>query len=90
VQAVPQIVPDVLTYNLDQPDGFPNGRRLKDSVVDRFLVPALLDVNEQGDCNGAPCGLTSFEDLPLNPPVNELPFSSDFPFLPAPHAMERE
>ncbi len=34
-QAVPMVVPDVLRLRLAQPDGFPNGRRLEDSVVDR-------------------------------------------------------
>lgn len=90
VQAVPQIVPDVLTYDLDKPDGFPNGRALEDPVVDRVLSTALLDINGGGDCDGQPCSGRSFEDLPLNPRENELPFLEDFPFVALPHAVERE
>ncbi len=99
VQAVPQIVPDVLSYDLSRPDGFPNGRRLQDPVIDQVLATAFLDINQGGDCNGEPCTGMSIANppprgqalgLPLNPPVNELPFLDEFPFVALPHAEERE
>jgi hypothetical protein len=85
-QAVPKIVPDVLRLRLDQPDGFPNGRRLQDSVVDRILAIALLDLSTPGDCRGEPCAFDSFVRLPLNPPANDAAFLADFPYLAPPQS----
>jgi len=81
LQAVPLINPDMLHLNLGQPDGFPNGRRFGDSVVDRVLAKALLDLTTPGSCNGAPCTGDTLVNLPLNPPLNDKAFSADFPFL---------
>ncbi len=84
-QAVPMVVPDVLHLTLAQSDGFPNGRRLEDSVVDRIIAVALLDIETPGDCTGAPCTVDSFVEIPINPTANELAFLPDFPYLAPPH-----
>ncbi|MGH8443250.1 MAG: hypothetical protein ACRETF_10175 [Nevskiaceae bacterium] len=84
-QAVPGIVPDVIHLELAQPDAFPNGRTLADPVVDRLVAIALLDLTTPGDCSGAPCTVSTFENLPLNPPANELPLLPDFPYFALPH-----
>ncbi|MGH2828890.1 MAG: hypothetical protein ACRDJM_00245 [Actinomycetota bacterium] len=84
-QAVPGIVPDVIHLTLAEPDGFPNARTLDDPVVDRLVAIALLDLTTPGDCNGAPCTVSTFEDLPLNPPANEVPLLPDFPYFGLPH-----
>lgn len=44
-QAAPVVVPDVMTYNLGAPDGWPNGRGFDDPVVDRLLAAALLRIS---------------------------------------------
>lgn len=84
-QAAPMVVPDVLHFRLADPDGFPNGRRIEDSVVDRILAVALLDIATPGDCGGNPCAIDSFVQLPVNPTANELAFLPDFPYLAPPH-----
>jgi len=84
-QAVPMVVPDVLHLTLADPDGFPNGRRLEDSVVDRIVAVALLDIDTPGDCNGTPCSVDSLVAIPMNPTANELAFLADFPYLATPH-----
>jgi hypothetical protein len=81
VQAVPLVIPDLLHLDLTQPDGFPNGRRFQDSVVDRVLAKALLDLTTPGVCSGAPCTGDTLVDLPLNPPQNDKPFGAAFPYL---------
>lgn len=84
-QAVPGIVPDVIHLELAAADAFPNGRTLADPVVDRLVAIALLDLTTPGDCNGAPCSVSTFENLPLNPPANEIPLLPDFPYFALPH-----
>jgi hypothetical protein len=84
-QAVPMVVPDVLRLTLAQADGFPNGRRLEDSVVDRIIAIALLAIDTPGDCMGTPCTVDSFVAVPVNPTANELAFLPDFPYLAPPH-----
>ena len=85
-QAVPGIIPDVLRLQLDRLDGFPNGRRLEDSVVDRILAIALLDLTTPGAvCNGKACTVDSLVTLPLNPAFNEVPLQASFPYLGLPH-----
>ena len=84
-QAVPMVVPDALRLTLALPDGFPNGRRLEDSVVDRIVAVALLDIDTPGDCNGTPCSVDSLVAIPMNPTANELAFLADFPYLATPH-----
>jgi hypothetical protein len=80
-QAVGLIIPDMLHLNLDKPDGFPNGRNFADSVVDRVVALALLDVTTPGQCNGAPCTGDTFVNLPLDPTTNDKPLPADFPYL---------
>jgi hypothetical protein len=84
-QAAPKVFPDVLHLRLADPDGFPNGRRLEDSVVDRVLAIALLDVTTPGDCRGTPCTVDSLVEFGLNPSVNDEPLLADFPYLGLPH-----
>ncbi len=84
-QAVPMVVPDVLRLRLAQPDGFPNGRRLEDSVVDRILAIALLDIATPGTCGAMACTVDSLVAVPVNPTVNEIALLPDFPYLAPPH-----
>ncbi len=83
-QAVNLIIPDMLHLDLDKPDGFPNGRTFADSVVDRVVALALLDVTTPGQCNGAPCTGDTLVNLPLDPTVNDKPLPADFPYLAEP------
>jgi hypothetical protein len=69
------VVPDTLTIHLDQPSGFPNGRRLTDPVIDLTLAAILLDLTKQP--------VTTLVDLQLNPESNDLPFRTAFPYLAA-------
>jgi Domain of unknown function (DUF4331) len=78
MQAGPVIVPDTIKWDPSQPTAYPNGRALEDPVVDITLAAVLLDLGEHP--------LSTFADLPLNPPANDVPFESEFPFLAAPHA----
>ncbi|HET6584077.1 MAG TPA: DUF4331 family protein [Nannocystaceae bacterium] len=77
-QAGPVIVPDTIKYDPSQPTGYPNGRRLEDPVVDITLAAVLLQL-------GAEQPLSTFADLPLNPPENDVPFAAEFPYLAPPH-----
>ena len=76
-QAGPVIVPDTIKYNPAQPTAYPNGRALTDPVVDITVAAALLDLSVHG--------LSTLADLPLNPPENDVPFKSAFPYLADPH-----
>lgn len=70
------VIPDTLQINLNAPPGFPNGRRLQDSVVDITLAALLLDLRVHS--------AATFASLPLNPPANDRPFLNSFPFLAPP------
>lgn len=83
-QAAPLIIPDMLHLDLDQPDGFPNGRGFKDSVVDRVIAIALLDIEQKGQCGGQACSVDTLVNLPLNPAQNDKPLPADFPYLASP------
>lgn len=72
-QGAPLIVPDSINVATAQPSGFPNGRRLPDPVIDLTLAVILLDLSTHG--------VTTLADLPLNPPANDVPFQSSFPYL---------
>jgi Domain of unknown function (DUF4331) len=72
-QVEPYVVPDVLRLDTAMPSGFPNGRALEDQVVDVTLALVLLDLGEHA--------VTTFADIPLNPPANDVSFSSAFPYL---------
>jgi hypothetical protein len=78
-QAGPLVVPDALTIDLAVPAAFPNGRRLPDQVMDITLAVVLLDLATAGQ------GVTTFADLPLNPPENDKEFLAEFPYLATPH-----
>lgn len=77
-QAGPVIIPDTIKYDPSMPTSYPNGRGLKDQVVDITLAAVLLKL-------GGNQPLTTFADIPLNPPANDLPFKTEFPFLADPH-----
>lgn len=70
------VVPDTLTINLAAASGFPNGRRLPDPVIDVILGVIFLDLTVH-----SPALLAG---VPVNPPANDLPFRSVFPYLAAP------
>ncbi len=77
-QAGPVIVPDTIKYDPSMPTAYPNGRTLEDPVVDITLAAVLLQL-------GPDQPLSTFADLPLNPPANDVPFSTEFPYLAPPH-----
>lgn len=70
-------VPDVLRIDLASDNGFPNGRRLEDPVMDTMLAVLLLDLGMHDT--------TALVEIPLNPTEGDVAPSSDFPFLAAPH-----
>jgi hypothetical protein len=72
------IVPDTLKLDLNRPSGFPNGRDLDDPVIDMTLAALFLDLSVTGQSP------MTFANLPLNPPANDKPFSTTFPFLAPP------
>ena len=47
-QVAPVVLPDVMTYDLGAPAGWPNGRGYDDPVVDRLLAAALLRISGPG------------------------------------------
>ena len=67
------VIPDLIKLNLNTPSGFPNGRTLTDPVIDVTLAAIFLNLSK----NGA----GTLAALPLNPPANDLPFKSTFPYL---------
>ena len=72
------IIPDTLKLDLSRPSGFPNGRDLDDPVVDILLAALFLDFAVTGQST------STFANLPLNPPGNDRPFTTTFPFLAPP------
>jgi len=78
--AAPVVIPDVVTLDITQGNGWPNGRLPDDPVVDRVLAAVLLDLSP---ASGQ--GIDLFADLPLNPPGNDArpddPSPANFPFL---------
>lgn len=67
------VIPDVVTLNLDQPGGYPNGRTLTDPVVDLTLNAIFLDVSK--------VPVDTLAKLPLDPSGNDVPYPSGFPYL---------
>lgn len=67
------IVPDTIKLDPTKPNGFPNGRRLEDPVVDITLAVLFLDLTKH------PANLLA--SLPLNPPSNDVPLPTDFPYV---------
>ena len=70
------VVPDLLRLDLNQPAGFPNGRRFEDPVVDVTLAVIFLDLTRHP--------ATTFAALPVNPDKLDQPLQTSFPFLAAP------
>lgn len=88
-------LPDWVTLSVDKPLGFPNGRILDEQVNDAVLAMGFLEMGGEcpGDTSGkAPldekgipiCNVETFKNIGLNPPSNDRPFSSTFPYLPPP------
>lgn len=73
-----QIIPDTLKLNLNNPNGFPNGRGFVDPVIDTELAMFFLDLTETGQ------SLRTFADLPLNPGGNDAVLRDVFPYIPPP------
>lgn len=70
------VVPDTITVDLAAPSGFPNGRRLQDPVIDVTLAAIFLDLDVHSPL--------TFANIPLNPPANDRPFRTEFPYLAPP------
>jgi hypothetical protein len=70
-QAAPIVVPDVLRIDPAAPAGFPNGRRLTDTVIDITLAVVLLDLGVH-----SPTTL-----IGVNPTANDRRFNKRFPYL---------
>jgi hypothetical protein len=69
------IVPDTMKLDLTRAPGYPNGRRLTDPVIDIVLAAELIDFTVTGQ------GPRTLANLPFNPPGNDVPFDSNFPYL---------
>jgi hypothetical protein len=83
------VVPDTLSINPANAAGFPNGRMFADRVIDVTLAIILLDLESPTACGsgctaGTIAGLAS--GMGLNPPANDRPFLTEFPYLAAAHA----
>ena len=76
-QAGAYVLPDTLTLDTTTYAGFPNGRLLQDPVIDVTLALLLLDIDVHS--------VTTFADLPLNPPANDVTFPTTFPYLAPAH-----
>lgn len=71
------VVPDTIKVDLTQPSGFPNGRRLTDSVIDTELAWIFLDLSKHP--------ADTLTKIPLGPQANDVPFRPDFPYLAPPN-----
>ena len=67
------ILPDTMPLDVTKPNGFPNGRRLEDPVIDLVLAALFLDLTRH------PVDL--FAKLPLNPGGNDVPLPGVFPYF---------
>ncbi len=74
-QAAPFVVPDVVSIDVGQAPGFPNGRRLQDPVIDVTLALVLLDLTQHP--------VTTL--IGVNPTANDRPFLPNFPYVRPPH-----
>jgi len=80
------VIPDTLQINPATANGFPNGRRLADPVIDVTLAVILLNIESATGCGGAACTPATLAGLPLNPGHNDATTTDTFPFLAAAHA----
>ncbi|MEZ4401134.1 MAG: DUF4331 family protein [Kofleriaceae bacterium] len=79
------IVPsDSLNVNPAAAAGFPNGRKLSDPVIDVTLAVILLRLGMP--CGAGTCTPATLASLPLNPPANDVAFSTAFPYVAPIHA----
>lgn len=71
-QAAPVIIPDVIIYDFQAPEGFPNGRTFDDPVADRLITAALLRISPVGGV-AAPHGLDALTGVldPWNGPTGQ-------------------
>lgn len=67
------VVPDVLQLDLAAAQGFPNGRRLNDPVIDIILAAIFLDLKVHP--------ADTFAKIPLNPSGPDVPQPAGFPYL---------
>lgn len=70
------VVPDTIKVDFSQPSGFPNGRRLTDSVIDIEIAWLFLDLTRHD--------ALTLTRLPLGPQANDVPFRTEFPYLAPP------
>lgn len=70
------VVPDAIRIRLEQAPGFPNGRRLEDPVADITLAALFLDLTKHP--------ATTLAAVPVNPPTNDVPFLTTFPYAAPP------
>lgn len=71
------VVPDVLTLDMSQAGGFPNGRKLTDPVIDLELAALFLDLRKHP--------VDTLARIPLNPSGNDEPYPDGFPYLAPAH-----
>ena len=74
------VVPDTIKVDFAKPSGFPNGRRLTDSVIDIELAWILLDLTKHPS--------NTLANRPLGPQANDVPFRNEFPYLAPPHGFQ--
>ena len=75
--AAPLVIPDTLKLDLTGSTGFPNGRLLRDPVMDVTLAVVLLELSD---------GTHGATDLVgVNPTENDVAFLDEFPYLAAPN-----
>jgi hypothetical protein len=70
------LIPDTVKIDFAKDSGYPNGRRLKDPVVDITLAALFLKLSING-----PGVLAA---LPLDPGGNDVPLRTDFPYFAPP------
>lgn len=69
------VVPDTVKVDFARPSAYPNGRQLNDPVIDLTLAYLFVDLTKH------PARV--LDALPLNPPANDVPFRTGFPYLAA-------
>jgi hypothetical protein len=67
------VIPDVVSLDLTQASGFPNGRQLTDPVIDLTLNAIFLDLSK--------VPVTTLANVPLDPSGNDVPYPGTFPYL---------
>lgn len=71
------VVPDTIKVDVNQPAGFPNGRRLTDPVIDITLAFLFIDLTKHP--------VNALASVPINPAANDKTFRAEFPYLATPH-----